>query len=103
MTSRYGLSIDSPDRATLFLSVPQGRCPRALLPTSEPEDYPRLKRSAFPHDGSRVTLRPAKPDMVLAAVIRCGQRTAHARHSSLPDYFRAVGVAVRPCRRRDAW
>src|SRR6516165_10803559 len=28
-----------------------------LVPPAEPEDYPRLKRSAFPHDGSRVTLR----------------------------------------------
>src|SRR5271167_5086366 len=40
MTSRYGLSIYSIHRATLFLSVRQGRCPRAMFSTSEDKRQP---------------------------------------------------------------
>src|SRR5260370_17646426 len=40
MTSRYGLSIYSIHRVTLFLSVRQGRCPRAMLSTSEVKRQP---------------------------------------------------------------
>src|SRR5712671_1695840 len=40
MTSRYGLAIYSIHRATLFLSVRQGRSPRAMLSTSEVKRQP---------------------------------------------------------------
>src|ERR1700747_294140 len=40
MTSRYGLSIYSLHHDTRFLRVRQGRCPRAMLSTSEVKRQP---------------------------------------------------------------
>src|ERR1700726_4092623 len=97
MTSRYGLSIYSIHRATLFLSVRQGRCPRAMLSTSEVKRQPHELIDCAAAD----RLRPSSPLDCSVAIIGLHDSLLEGDgfEPSVPRQIRPASRAVRlPCR-----